>query len=115
MTDIKILKIPEELLQLGLPEIVIIVIAIIILIWAILWFFVPFYVFGIWRRMKNIEGLIRQQTGGKHSEYFSPQPKKRHARTLSKGKSGAKEEIDEETKKILEEIGWRDKRLKEER
>jgi len=34
---------------------------------------------------------------------------------LSKGKSGAKEEIDEETKEILEEIGWRDKRLKEER
>jgi uncharacterized ion transporter superfamily protein YfcC len=69
----------------GLPELeptVIIVIFIIILIWAILWFFVPFWVFGMWRRMKNIEGLIRQQV------------------------EGSKQEIDEETKKILDEMGY---------
>jgi hypothetical protein len=114
MTEITIPKIPEELLQLGLPEIVIIVIAIIILIWAILWFFIPFYVFGIWRRMKNIEGLIRQQIEGKPP---SPQPTKRPARTLSRSeeKSGAEKEIDEETKKMLEEIGWKEKGLKEQR
>jgi len=114
MTEIKIPKIPEELQQLGLPEIVIIVTAIIILIWAILWFFIPFYVFGIWRRMKNIEGLIRQQIEGKHP---SPQPRKRPARTLSRseGKSGPEKEIDKETKEILEEIGWKEKGLREER
>jgi len=114
MTEIKIPKIPEELLQLGLPEIVIIVIAIIILIWAILWFFIPFYVFGIWRRMKNIEGLIRQQIEGKHP---TPRPTRRPVKTLSRsgGKSGAEKEMDEETKEILEEIGWKGKGLKEQR
>ena len=64
MTDIEIPKIPEVLLGLlglGLSEFVIIVIGIIILIWAIFWFVIPFYVYGIWRRIKNIEGLIRQQ------------------------------------------------------
>ena len=80
MTDIKIPGINEPLPELE-PS-VIIVILIIILIWAILWFFVPFWVFGIWRRMKKIEGLIRQQVESRP---------------------------DEETKKILNEMGYRKK------
>ena len=108
MTDIKILKIPEELLGLlglGLSPIVIIVIGIIILIWAIFWFVVPFYVYGIWRRIKKIEGLIRQQVEGKHPDYSHPKLMRRPSKETEK-KYGSKEEIDEETEKILEEIGY---------
>jgi len=55
----------------GLPALeptVIMVILIIILIWAILYFFVPFWVFGMWRRIKKIEGLIRQQVESRPDE-----------------------------------------------
>ena len=108
MTDIEIPKIPEVLLGLlglGLSEFVIIVIGIIILIWAIFWFVIPFYVYGIWRRIKNIEGLIRQQVEGRYPDYSYPKLMKRPS-TETEKKYGAKEEIDEETKKILEEMGY---------
>ena len=55
----------------GLPALeptVIMVILIIILIWALLYFFVPFWVFGMWRRIKKIEGLIRQQVESRPDE-----------------------------------------------
>jgi hypothetical protein len=55
----------------GLPALeptVFMVILIIILIWAILYFFVPFWVFGMWRRIKKIEGLIRQQVESRPDE-----------------------------------------------
>jgi hypothetical protein len=80
MREIEIPGITEALPELE-PS-VIIVILIIILIWAILWFFVPFWVFGIWRRIKKIEGLIRQQVESRP---------------------------DVETKKILDEMGYRKK------
>ena len=92
----------------GLPELeptVIIVILIIILIWAILWFFVPFWVFGMWRRMKNIEGLIRQQVEGSRPDNFHARPEKRPLSKAEKKHEG-KQEIDEETKKILDEMGY---------
>ena len=92
----------------GLPELeptVIIVILLIILIWAMLWFFVPFWVFGIWRRVKKIEGLIRQQVEGSRPDNFRV---RREKRPLSKPekKHEDKQEIDEETKKILEEMEY---------
>ena len=99
-------KMAEELPEL--EPTVILVILMIILIAAILWFFVPFFVYGIWRRSKNIERLIKQQIIKGRSEYSYPSPMKRPLREAEK-KDGAKEEIDEETKKILDEMGYQKK------
>ncbi len=104
MKDIKVPNLLEELPSFGLPEFVIIAIGIIILIWVIFWFFVPFYVYGIWRRIKNIEAMINQQVRDRHPDY-SPKFMKRPA-TGAKGEYERKEEIDEETKKILEEMDY---------
>ena len=99
-------RITEEL-----PEVeptLILVILIVFLIWAILWFFVPFCVFGIWRRMKNIDRLIRQQVERRHPAYSHPRPTKKPSTEAGK-KHAAREDIDEETKKILEEMGYQKK------
>jgi hypothetical protein len=106
MTDIEIPGITEKLPEL--EPTVIIAILIIILIWAILWFFVPFWVFGIWRRMKKIEGLIRQQVEGSRPHNFHARREKRPLSKAEKKHEG-KQEIDEETKKILDEMGYRKK------
>jgi hypothetical protein len=99
-------RITEELPEL--EPTLILVILIIILIWAILWFFVPFCVIGIWRRMRNIDRLIRQQVGRRHPDYSHLRPTKKPSTKAGK-KHGPKEEIDEETKKILEEMGYEKK------
>jgi hypothetical protein len=106
MKDTIISRITEAFPELE-PTVILVVLImflIIILIWAVLWFFVPFWVFGMWRRIRNIERLIRQQVEGRHPDYFRPQPKKR---PLSKAeKNAGTQDIDEETKKILDEIGY---------
>jgi hypothetical protein len=57
-------------------------------------------VMAIWKKVINIETLISLLIRGRFPRYFYPEAKEKH-------RGEEKElEIDEETEKILEEIGW---------
>jgi hypothetical protein len=57
-------------------------------------------VMAIWKRVINIETLIRLLIRGRFPRYFYPEAKEKQR------DEGKEQEIDEETKKILEEMGW---------
>lgn len=99
-------RITEELPELEPTVILVILVA--FLIWAILWFLVPFCVIGMWRRMRNIDRLISQQVERQHPDYSHLRPTKKPS-TRAEKEHRPKEEIDEETKKILEEMGYQKK------
>jgi hypothetical protein len=64
--------------------------------------------------MRNIDRLIRQQVERRHPDYSHPRPSKKPSTEAGK-KRAAREEIDEETKKILDEMGYEKKAPEDQR
>ena len=73
-------------------------IMIIVLIFQAIVLFVM--IIAIWKKVINIEALIRVLIRGRYPRYFYLEVKEKY------GGKEKEEEIDEETKKILNEMGW---------
>jgi hypothetical protein len=58
-------------------------------------------IMAIWKKVINIETLISLLIRRRYPRYFHPEVKEKY------GDKEKEEEIDEETKKILDEMGWR--------
>jgi len=58
-------------------------------------------IMAIWKKVINIEALISLLIRGRYPRYFYPGVKEKY------GGKEKEQEIDEETKKILNEMGWR--------